>query len=78
MQDLDVIIRQNARAEEEFANKEAAAGKWVVARYTGLNYHSYKSFDNERDRNAAAIEWNNDGIGRRTRLINPAAEAVAA
>lgn len=71
MQDLNVIIRQNAKAVEEFAAKEARAGKYVVARYTGLNFHSYEAFDNERDRNAAAIKWKNESNGHTVQHLNP-------
>lgn len=76
MQDIDVIERQNARAVEEHSLKTRDAGKWGLARYTGLNFHSWKDFDNERDRNAAASDWNNEGAGHRTKLFDP--ETVAA
>lgn len=72
MQDLEVIQRLNAKAVEEHAIKTRDAGKWGVAKYTGLNFHSYEEFDNEADRNAAAAAWNNAGAhGGRTKLINP-------
>lgn len=76
MQDLDVINRLNARAEEEHATKLVKEGKFVVVKYTGLNYYGYEAFDNERDRNAAASAWNNQGAGHRTKLLQP--QAVAA
>ena len=75
MQDLDVINRQNARAEEEFAGKLVKEGKFVLIKYNGLNYYGYESFDNERDRNAAASDWTK-GIGHRVKLLQP--EPVAA
>lgn len=71
MQDLDVIARQNAKAVEAHTLKSRDAGKWGVAKYTGLNFHSYADFDNEAERNAAAAAWNNDGAGHRTTLHNP-------
>jgi len=76
MQDLDVIARQNAKAVEEHTLKSRDAGKWGVAKYTGLNFHSYADFDNEADRNAAAAEWNNTGAGNRTTLHNPETAAA--
>lgn len=71
MQDLEIINRQNAKAVEEHAIKTRDHGKWGVAKYTGLNFHSYADFDNEADRNAAAAQWNNSTLGGRTKLINP-------
>ena len=75
MQDLDDIIRANAKAAEAHALKTRNTGKWGVAKYTGLNFHSYAEFDTEVERNAAALEWTNKGPGRRTMLINPITEA---
>ena len=75
MQDLEVIIRNNAKAAEEHALKTRNTGKWGVVKYTGLNFHSYAEFDTEVDRNAAAFAWNNEAPGRRTTLINPTAKA---
>lgn len=74
MHDIDVIIRNNAKAVEEHALKTRNTGKWGVARYTGLNFHSYVEFDTEAERNAAACEWVNEAPGRRTALINPITE----
>lgn len=71
MQDLDVIARNNAKAVEEHVLKTRDAGKFGVAKYTGLNFHSYADFDTEAERNAAAADWNNQGAGHRTTLHNP-------
>lgn len=78
MQDLDVICRQNARAEEEHAEKLVKQGKYVVTKYTGLNYHGFEAFDDEGPRNKAALDWVNSSPGHRTRLFNPTRQAVAA
>ena len=75
MQDLEVIIRNNAKAAEEHALKTRNNGKWGVVKYTGLNFHSYAEFDTEVERNTAALDWNNGAPGRRTSLINPVATA---
>ena len=75
MQDLEVIIRNNAKAAEAHALKTRAAGKWGVIKHIGLNFHSYEEFDTEVERNAAALKWTNEGPGRRTALINPTTEA---
>lgn len=71
MQDLNVITKLNAKAVEEHTLKSRDAGKFGVAKYTGLNFFSYEDFDNEADRNAAAAAWNNGGAGHRTTLHNP-------
>lgn len=71
MQDLHVINRQNAKAVEAHAIKTRDAGKWGLAKYTGLNFFAWADFDNEADRNAAATQWNNQGAGHRTSLFNP-------
>lgn len=75
MQDLDVITRNNAKAVEEHALKTRDAGKYGVAKYTGLNFFSYEDFDTEAERNTAAIAWNNDGPGHLTTLHNPTTNA---
>lgn len=71
MQDLDVIHRQNAKAVEAHAAKEAAAGKYVLTKYTGLNFHSYSAHDTEAERNQAAIDWTNSSPGNRAGHLNP-------
>jgi hypothetical protein len=71
MQDLEVINRQNAKATEEHVIKSRDAGKWGLAKYTGLNFHSWAEFDNEADRNQAAIDWTNASPGNRVGHHNP-------
>jgi hypothetical protein len=71
MQDLNAITKLNAKAVEEHSIKTRDAGKFGLAKYSGLNFHSWADFDNEADRNAAAIDWTNAGPGRRTRMHNP-------
>lgn len=73
MQDLEVIIRNNAKAVEAHALKTRNEGKWGLAKYVGLNFHSFAEFDTEAERNTAACEWVNEAPGRRTSLINPVA-----
>lgn len=75
MQDLDIIVRNNAKAVEEHVLKTRNAGKWGVAKYVGLNFHSYEDFDTEAERNAAAFAWNNAAPGNRTAFHNPATKA---
>jgi hypothetical protein len=78
MQDLDVIIRQNAKAVQAHAAKEAQAGKHVLVKYTGLNFYDYEAFDNERDRNYAATQWTKQSPGHRAEHLNPPKVAAVA
>lgn len=78
MQDLDVINRINSKAVEEYATKEAKAGKFVLLKFIGLNFLDYTAHDTERERNAAAIEWTNSSPGHRSGHLNPPAAAAAA
>lgn len=71
MQDLNVIARQNSKAVEAHHLATRDTGKWGLAKYTGLNFHSWADFDNEAARNAAAVEWTNAAPGNRTSLHNP-------
>ncbi len=75
MQDLDVIVRNNAKAAEAHVLKTRNAGKWGVAKYVGLNFHSYEDFDTEAERNAAALAWSSEGPGHRTALHDPTTKA---
>lgn len=65
MQDLEIIHRQNAKAVEAHALKTRDAGKYGLAKYTGLNFESWA------ERNQAAVEWTNATPGGRTELHNP-------
>lgn len=71
MQDLNVITKLNAQAVEQHHLNTRDTGKFGVAKYSGLNFHSWADFDTEAERNAAAIEWTNSGPGNRTTLHNP-------
>lgn len=71
MQDLDVIQANNAKAEEEHATKLVDQGKFVLVKYTGLNYYGFESFDSEAPRNQAAIEWGRQSPTNRVRLLSP-------
>jgi len=71
MQDLDVIQRNNAKAIEEASAKAVKEGKFVVNKFTGLHFIDYEAFDNEAERNNAAIEWANSGPGKRSEIKNP-------
>lgn len=71
MQALEIIHRQNEQAVRDAVPAEVAKGKFVVAKFSGLNFVGYESFDNERDRNAAAIAHTNAAPGNRTELHSP-------
>lgn len=72
MNDLNQIIAKNAKAVESAATKAAADGKFVVLKYSGVNFIDYEAFDTEAPRNAAATAWTNDAPGNRTELRSPA------
>ena len=71
MQDLEIINRQNAKATEEHAIRSRADNKFGLAKYSGLNFHSWADFDTEAERNKAAVDWTNAAPGNRTALFNP-------
>lgn len=73
MQDLEVIHRQNAQASRSNIARETAAGRYVVAKYTGLHYQDYAAFDTEAERNQAATDWVNAAPTHRTALHDPVA-----
>lgn len=78
MQDLEIINRNNSKAVEEHAAKEAQAGKFVLLKFSGLNFVDYTAFDSEGERNAAAIAWTNAAPGHRSGHLNPTAAKEAA
>lgn len=71
MNDLNVINKQNAKAVEAHASKEAAAGKYVHLKYTGLHFVDYEAFDTEADRNAAAAAYTAKGGSNVSKFLNP-------
>ena len=77
MQDLEVIDRLNARACAAEIPKLRAAGKFVVAIYSGLNYYSHEAFANAIDAglyiDSRALENN---PGERSQLLEPTTAAA--
>lgn len=71
MNDLNTINKQNSKAVEEHAAKEAQAGKYVLLKYTGLHFVDYTAFETERERNAAAIEYTNAAPSNVSKPLNP-------
>lgn len=72
MNDIDQIARHNAKAVEQGAAQAAAQGKFVVLKYSGLNFIDFLAFDTEGERNKAALDWANASPGNRTALLQPA------
>lgn len=70
MQDLNVISKINAEAAQRDIPVQQAAGKYVVAEYSGLHYVAHHVFDTEVDANAKAIEIGNK-VGQRASVYNP-------
>lgn len=73
MNDIDQISKQNAKAVAGAATKAAADGKFVVLKFSGLNFVDFEAFDTEAPRNKAAIAWTEESPGNRTELLQPAA-----
>lgn len=74
MNDLNQIIDNNAKAVEAHAAKEAANGKYVLLKYTGLHFVDYAAFGSERERNAAAVEYTNAAPSNVSKPLNPTAK----
>lgn len=72
MQDLQQIISNNAKAAEQQILASRDAGRFGLAKYTGLHFQSFADFETEAERNAAATEWTNSAPTHRTVLHNPA------
>ena len=71
MNDLQQIEKHNADAVARAATKAVVAGKFVVLKYSGLNFIDYEAFDAEGPRNEAATKWTNESPGNRTELRQP-------
>lgn len=71
MQDLNVINKLNAEAIQRDIPTQQAAGKYVVAQFSGLNFVGYSLHDTEGARNQAAVDYTNVSPGNRTELFNP-------
>ncbi len=76
MQDLQTIHKINAQAVKDHIPKVVAAGKHAVAKYTGLNFHSYSEHDTIEEANAAALKHNADCPGNSSRIHSPAPVAA--
>lgn len=71
MTDLTVINRPNSIAVQWYAAEQARAGKFVLLKFTALEFVDFSSFETERERNAAAIAWGNSAPEHRVSFINP-------
>lgn len=78
MNDLNNIIRQNAKAVEASVPKYVADGKHVVARYAGLNFVDFSIHDSLEAAEAAANEYNAASPDRSARIHSPAASGALA
>ena len=76
MNDLNTIIRQNAKAVEDHVHKVVASGKHAVAKYTGLNFHSYSEHDTLDEAEVAAREHAAQSPGNSSRIHSPSHAAA--
>jgi hypothetical protein len=70
MHALHTIHKINAQAVLRERERMVSAGKFVVDEYTGLNYLTSHSRDNEAEANALACEIGNK-TGHRAQVIHP-------
>ena len=70
MHDLSVIERKNQEAIERDVSAQLAAGKWVVATYTGVTLYSTGVFDTQGEAEVAfAAERSSPDVHRK--LLSP-------
>lgn len=66
MHDLSVIERKNQEAVERDVGAQLAAGKWVVATYTGVTLYSTDVFDTQGEAEVAfAAERSSPDVHRK-------------
>lgn len=78
MNDLNTIIRQNAKAVEASIPQYVADGKHVVARYAGLSFVDFSTHDSLEEAEVAANEYSSASPDRSTRIHSPVAAAALA
>lgn len=78
MNDLNTIIRQNAKAVEASVPKYVAEGKHVVARYAGLRFIDITTHESRDDAEVSANEYNAVSPDRSTRIHSPETEGALA
>ena len=71
MQDLNIINKLNTEAIQRDIPVQQAAGKFVLAQFTGLTFIGYSVHDTEGERNQAAVDYVNASPTNRTKLFNP-------
>lgn len=57
MQGLEQIHAQNANAAAQSLHASRDPNKWGLSRYDGLHFYDYVEFDNQQERDAAAVAW---------------------
>jgi hypothetical protein len=70
MNGLNTIARLNADATERNIPARTAAGKYVVAEYSGLHFTSYTEWDTEVAANAFACKVGSE-VGKRAKVYHP-------
>lgn len=76
MNDIRQIARQNAEAVRNEIPKLTAAGKHVVAQYTGLHYVDCTIHDTAEEALAAKAAYEEVSPDRRGEIHSPAVELV--
>lgn len=72
MQDLETIIRNNAKATAASIPQLRSSGKFVVALYSGLNYCSHAAFNSAAEaQDYITLRGILNEPGERTQLLEP-------
>lgn len=76
MHDLTTIAKLNSQTAEAHAIKSRDASKYGLAKFNGMNFHSWSDFDSEASRNAASLEWCNQGPENTVKMFSPKSQAA--
>lgn len=76
MRDLNDIVENNTKATLDAIPAEQARGKYVVAKYTGVNFAGYDTFDCASDANNAARAFRDSGPGFSTMVYPSTKRAI--
>lgn len=71
MHDLNTINKINAEAVQRGAHQAALAGKYVLLKYTGVNFVDFEAHDTHEAREAAAAQYEGQSYTNVSRRIDP-------
>lgn len=71
MHDLNVIADLNAKAVQNAIPELLAQGKYVIAKYAGVNYIDCESYDDVLTAAKAAVDYESQAPGNRAKVHTP-------